>query len=83
MLTCPDGNIRVTEEELKRSGRQSVQLADGSGDYLGALGTFHAGLFMRMSLIPLSRCLPPVALPEVYPSLRPWLRHADNKRSRH
>ncbi|KAL3422012.1 hypothetical protein PVAG01_06168 [Phlyctema vagabunda] len=34
-------NIRVPKEELDRTGRSSVQLADGSGDYLGSLDVYH------------------------------------------
>ena len=33
-----DNNLRVTKEELDRMNRTSVQLADGSGDYLATLG---------------------------------------------
>ena len=37
----PDYNIRVTGEELSQMNRTSVQLSDGSGDYLAALDVFH------------------------------------------
>lgn len=37
----PDNNIRVTKEELDRMNRTSVQLNDGSGDYLAAIDVFH------------------------------------------
>ena len=34
-------NIRVSKEELDRMNRTSVQLSDGSGDYLAALDVMH------------------------------------------
>ena len=34
-------NIRVTKDELDRMNRTSIQLADGSGDYLAALDVMH------------------------------------------
>jgi len=34
-------NIRVTKAELDRMNRTSIQLADGSGDYLAALDVYH------------------------------------------
>jgi hypothetical protein len=36
-----DNNIRVTKEELDRMNRTSVQLADGSGEYLAAVDVYH------------------------------------------
>jgi hypothetical protein len=36
-----DNNIRVTKAELDRMNRTSIQLADGSGDYLAALDVYH------------------------------------------
>jgi hypothetical protein len=35
-----NSNIRLSPEELKEMDRTSVQLADGSGDYVGSLGVF-------------------------------------------
>lgn len=40
LIICADANIQVTESELKKLGRTSIPLADGSGNYLGALGSF-------------------------------------------
>ena len=34
----PDSNIRLSAQELREMGRTSVELADDSGDYIGALG---------------------------------------------
>ncbi|MCJ1358909.1 MAG: hypothetical protein MMC33_008909 [Icmadophila ericetorum] len=34
-------NIRLTAEELKKMNRTSIQLADGSGDYLAAVDVYH------------------------------------------
>ena len=36
-----DNNIRVSKDELDRMNRTSIQLADGSGDYLVAVDVFH------------------------------------------
>ncbi len=33
-----DGNIRLSARELREMGKTSVELADESGDYIGALG---------------------------------------------
>lgn len=33
-----DGNIRLSAQELREMGKMSVELADGSGEYIGALG---------------------------------------------
>lgn len=35
-----DTNIRLTAEEVERMNVTSVQLADGSGDYLASLGQY-------------------------------------------
>ncbi|KAH9214624.1 hypothetical protein DL95DRAFT_461905 [Leptodontidium sp. 2 PMI_412] len=34
-------NIRVTKDEIKRTGRPSIELSDGSGDYFGTLDVYH------------------------------------------
>ena len=34
----PDGNIRLSAQDLREMGKTSVKLADDSGDYIGALG---------------------------------------------
>lgn len=35
-----DANVRISPIELQRANRSSVELADGSGDFLGTLGDF-------------------------------------------
>lgn len=36
-----DVNIRVTAEDLEYAELKSLELADGSGDYIGQLGVHH------------------------------------------
>ena len=37
-LMVTDANIRISPDELHQANRSSVELADGSGDFLGTLG---------------------------------------------
>ena len=47
-----DANVRVSAEELARTGRESVQLTDGSGDYMGVLGKFSVvPIFFHSSML--------------------------------
>ncbi|KAG4438774.1 hypothetical protein IFR05_005751 [Cadophora sp. M221] len=34
-------NIRVTKDEVEHTGRPSIELSDGSGDYFGTLDVYH------------------------------------------
>lgn len=80
----PDGNIRLSAQELREMGKTSVELADGSGDYIGGLGgspqaSWVADMMMTERLTRI-RCVSSVALLEVYPALhlsRPLSHHQD------
>ena len=57
----PDGNIRLSAQELREMGKTSVELADGSGDYIGALGVSQQAspeVDMRIERLTSIRCLP-------------------------
>lgn len=55
-----DGNIRLSAQELREMGKMSVQLADDSGDYIGALGMSQQAPLVadvRIERLTIIRCL--------------------------
>lgn len=65
-------NIRLSAEELKEMGRTSVQLADGSGNYVGTLGLFPfqpKRSRYESDTNRETRCLSSASLPQVHPAL--------------
>ena len=61
LTSTPDGNVRLSAQELREMGKTSVKLADDSGDYLGALGMSHQAppvVDARIESLTIVRCLP-------------------------